>query len=101
MADPAIVKDIGKGIKQMRLNKNLSQEELASRSGLGRVTISKMENGRAATLLTLVQVLRALERLEILDVFKEEPEISPIQLLKLQEQQRKKASPVKKPEKEV
>ena len=95
MADPAIVDDICLGIKQMRLNQNLSQNELANRAGLNRVTISRMEAGRAVTLLTLVQILRALDKLEILNAFIEEPEISPLQLLKQQERQRKKASPKK------
>src|SRR6266852_7696288 len=93
MADPAIVKEVCTNLKRMRLNKNLSQEELAKRSGLNRVTISRMEAGRAATLLTLVQVLRALDKLELLNAFSEEPEISPLQLLKAQEKLRKKASP--------
>ena len=96
-ADPAIVKEICNSIRQMRLNKNLSQDELAHRSGINRTTISRMESGRAATLLTLVQVLRALDKLDVLNLFWEEPEISPMQLLKFQEQQRKKASPKKKP----
>jgi transcriptional regulator with XRE-family HTH domain len=91
LADPAIVKEIGKSLKQIRLNKNLSQEHLAISSGLDRTTISRMESGRAATLLTLVQVLRALDRLNILNAFLQEPEISPLILLKIQEKKRKKA----------
>jgi transcriptional regulator with XRE-family HTH domain len=93
MADPAIVKKLCSSLKQMRLNKNLSQEKLAQMSGLSRVTISRMEAGRAATLLTLVQLLRALDKLDILNAFMEEPEISPMQLLREQENQRLKASP--------
>lgn len=91
LADPAIVKEIGKSLKQIRLNKNLSQEQLAKTSGLDRTTISRMESGRAATLLTLIQVLRALDRLNILNIFLEEPEISPLNLLKMQESKRKRA----------
>jgi transcriptional regulator with XRE-family HTH domain len=91
LADPAIVKEIGKSLKQIRLNKNLSQKQLAKTSGLDRTTISRMESGRAATLLTLVQVLRALDRLSILNAFLQEPEISPLNLLKFQEKKRKKA----------
>jgi len=92
MADPLIIKEICSNLRQMRLNKNLSQLELAEKSGLNRVTISRMESGRAATLLTLVQVLRALDKLDILDMFREEAEISPLQLLKLQGKQRQRAS---------
>jgi transcriptional regulator with XRE-family HTH domain len=92
MADPMIVKEVCKSLKQMRLNKNISQQKLADISGINRVTISRMEAGRAATLLTVVQILRGLDRLEVLNVFREEPETSPIQLLLLEERQRKKAS---------
>ena len=96
MADPAIVRELCHSLRQMRLNKNLSQEELARRSGLNRVTISRMEGGRAATLLTLVQVLRALDKLDVLNAFREEPEMSPLKMLRAEEKQRKKASPKRK-----
>jgi transcriptional regulator with XRE-family HTH domain len=92
MSDAAIIKEIGKRLKQIRLNQNLSQEKLSLLSGIDRITISRMESGRPVTSLTLIQVLRALNKLEILNAFRQEPEISPIKLLKLQEQQRKKAS---------
>lgn len=91
MTDSAIVKSLCESIKQMRLNRNMSQAELAKRSGINRVTISRMESGRAATLLTVVQILRALDKLGTLETFRQEPEISPIQMLKIQEHQRKKA----------
>lgn len=96
MSDPAIVKEICQNLKQIRLNKNISQEELANLSGLNRVTISRLEAGRAATLLTVIQILRALDKLEVFNAFITEPEISPIQLLKQKETQRQKASPKKK-----
>ena len=92
MADPAIVKEISQSLKQMRLNKNMTQADLAMMAGLNRVTISRMESGRAATLLTVVQVLRALDRLDILDIFRKESDISPLKLLKLDEKKRKRAS---------
>jgi putative transcriptional regulator len=93
LADPAIIKELSGSIRRMRLRKNLSQAQLAAMSGINRITISRLEAGRAATLLTFVQVLRALDKLDVLNVFKEEPEISPIRLLKEQEHQRQKASP--------
>ena len=93
MADPAIVRELCANLKQMRLQKNLSQAELAMRAGLDRTTISRMEAGRAATLLTFVQILRALDKLDLLNTFWEEPVLSPMQILKQQKKQRKKASP--------
>jgi len=95
-SDSTIVNEICGGIKQIRLSKNMSQEELAKRAGLNRVTISRMEAGRSVSLLTLVQILRALDKLDILNVFIQEPGISPLQLFEIQEKYRKKASPKKR-----
>lgn len=92
LSNTAIVDEICHSLKQMRLNKNMSQTELSEITGLNRITISRMEAGRAVTLLTLVQVLRALDKLNLLDAFKEEATmVSPIQMLKVQEKQRKNA----------
>jgi len=93
MSDTAIIIEICKNLKQLRLKKNMTQKQLAEKSGLDPATISRTESGRAATLLTLVQVLRALDNLEILDTFVQETEVSPIQQLKLQQKIRKRASP--------
>lgn len=95
LSDPAIVKEIGKQLKQMRLNKNLTQAQVAEITGLDRVTISKVENGRAATLLTFVQLLRAFDNLTLLNTFNSEPEISPMMVAEMQEKYRKRASPKK------
>jgi len=92
MGDPAIVRELGKHIKQMRINKNITQQQLAETTGLDRVTISRFENGRAATLLTFVQILRALDKLELLATFNEEPEISPLKVAEIEESYRKRAS---------
>jgi transcriptional regulator with XRE-family HTH domain len=100
LGDPMIVREIGKQFKQMRLNKNISQHKMSELTGLNRVTISKFENGRSATLLTVVQLLRALEKLELLNGFVQEQEISPLQIANLQETQRKRASAGKKKQNE-
>jgi transcriptional regulator with XRE-family HTH domain len=92
MTDNAIVGVLCKSIKQMRLNKNISQEELSLKSGVNRVTISRMETGKAINLLTLIQLLRALEQLDLLNYLNVEPEISPILLMEQQQKLRKKAS---------
>lgn len=89
LPDASVVGAICAGLRQMRLNRNLSQQELALRAGLNRATIVRMEAGRAATLLTVVQVLRVLDNLDILQVFAELPPVSPMALLRQQQQQQK------------
>jgi len=92
MSDKAIVRDIGKRIRQMRLNKNISQETLSERIGIHRVTLSKIERGQLISLLTLIQIMRGLGELQRLENFLPEDMISPIQLAKLQGKKRKRAS---------
>ena len=50
-------------IKEVRELKNLTQEELAEKSGVSRGTISALENGvmRCTTTKTLVKLANALE----------------------------------------
>ena len=92
LSNPAILTEIGNRLKLIRLKKNITQDELSKISGLDRTTISQLENGRAATLLTLVQVLRALDKLDLLNVLPEEAEISPLEIAKLKKHSRKRAS---------
>jgi|GEM_PF-101765 len=96
LKDEKVVIQLGKELRRMRLSGNLSQAEVAKRAGLDRTTVVKLEAGRAATLLTVVQVLRAMDRLDVLDGFHEEPQLTPYQLVEQQEKylakQRKRAS---------
>lgn len=54
---------MGYKIKEMREAKDMTQEELAEKSGVSRVTISGLENGteRNTTSKTLVKIARALD----------------------------------------
>jgi len=101
LKDEKVVMQLGKELRRMRLERNLSQAEVAKRGGLDRTTVVKLEGGRAATLLTVVQVLRAMDRLNVLDGFHEEPQLTPYQVVEQQakylKKQRKRASR-KKPE---
>lgn len=92
MSDKTIVSEIGMRLKQLRLNRNISQQELAEKSGVHRVTLSKIERGQKMTLLSLIQILRGLDSLNSLDHIVPEKQISPIQLAKLRGKQRKRAS---------
>lgn len=96
MNDATVVAQLGKELRRMRLERNQSQAEVAERAGLDRTTVVKLEAGRAATLLTVVQVLRAMDRLDALDGFHEEPQLTPYQVVEQQEKylakQRKRAS---------
>lgn len=52
---------IGKSIRQARLAKNLTQGQLGELVGVKAPQISKIENGRNLTIVTIVKVLRAMD----------------------------------------
>jgi transcriptional regulator with XRE-family HTH domain len=92
ISNDAILRLLGAQIKQMRLNKNLSQTELGKSTGLSRSTISDIENKGMGTMSSFIQILRALEKIEIFNQFITEAPISPIQIAKLRGKTRKRAS---------
>ncbi len=92
MTDKALLKQIGDFIQYHRLQQNKTQGQLAEEAGINRTTLSTLENGKHANVLTLVQVLRALNQLQVLQVFEVNREISPLKLAEMQQAYRKRAS---------
>ncbi len=68
MLEPTTVKsvrtNIGKLIKLLRKQDRLTQEQLAERLGLSRMTIKNIEAGQNATLETLFKILKHFDILE-------------------------------------
>ena len=92
MTDDAIIQTIGEYIRSVRLDRDLTQQQLGERAGVHRTTIRDLELGKRSTLLTLIQVLRALDQLQTLKNFKVSKELSPLERAKLEIAERKRAS---------
>jgi len=86
----AIMRQIGSKLKELRIEKNMKQKELAEAAGVSVFTISSIENGKTTSLLTVIQLLRALEHLDYLDSFFQEESISPVAYAKLMKKNKKK-----------
>ncbi|TXC76047.1 helix-turn-helix transcriptional regulator [Luteibaculum oceani] len=94
-SDKEIIEAIANYIKQRRLAKNITQQQLADDAGLNRWTISQAENGEALNTRSLIQILRALDALSLLNQFEWKEEISPLEYAKLKKQERQRARPEK------
>jgi transcriptional regulator with XRE-family HTH domain len=101
MSDTAILNVLGEFIKHNRLEQNKTQSQLAEEAGINRSTLSEFEQGKRSNTLTLIQLLRALNQLNILEPFQIQKQLSPIQLAKLEQKQRKRASKINKPDKKT
>jgi transcriptional regulator with XRE-family HTH domain len=92
MSDPAILEVLGNFIKQTRLQQNKTQQQVAEAAGINRSTMGQVENGGGGTLLSFIQILRALEQLPLFQNFKIRQQLSPLQLAKIDQKKRQRAS---------
>ena len=90
--DQAVLEELGRRLRQRRLDRNLSQHDVAQKAGVDRTTIGQLERDGRASLQTLVQVLRGLGALDELDAFLPAAGPSPLELARRQGRVRRRAS---------
>jgi transcriptional regulator with XRE-family HTH domain len=83
--DKGLIAKIGEKLRQIRLEQNITQKELAERAGVSLSSVANVEKGNSVSLSTLIAILRALQALHLLDAFFREPEISPIAYAQMME----------------
>ncbi|CUA86637.1 helix-turn-helix transcriptional regulator [Pseudidiomarina woesei] len=91
LSPAALAEELGQRLKQARLNANITQAELAKRAGVSRKIVLSAEKGQVQ-LENFAALLLALGLAEQLNNFIPKPQISPIQLQKLQGKKRERAS---------
>ena len=92
MSDRAIVRLIGKEIQRLRIEQNITQAKLSKDAGIDRSFLSQVENGRPASILTILQIIRALKRLDLFAGFMQQPQLSPMMMAKFEKKKRNRAS---------
>lgn len=91
--DDAVLAELGGRLARIRLERNLTQAQLAEQAGVSKRTIERLEAGAVATQLSgFIRVCRVLDVLEHFDVLIPEPMPSPVAQLKLRGRQRRRAS---------
>ncbi len=97
MSHTAISLELGQRLKRARLNVDITQAELAQRTGLNRRTILNAEKGKVQ-LENFIVILAALDLTDQLNMFLPDQLLSPLQLAKLKGRERKRASRKDKPD---
>lgn len=97
MTNKAITVELGERIEQLRLEQNLTQQQLADEIGLSRVSYRNLVKG-SGKLENFIAVLRVLDQLAPLENLIPETGISPMQQLKYRGKQRQRASKTRKDE---
>lgn len=91
MTNNTIAQEIGHRIEQLRLEKNITQQQLADEIGLSRVSYRKLEQG-AAKFENIIATLRVLGRIDLVEKFVPETTFSPMAQLKLKGKRPQRAS---------
>jgi transcriptional regulator with XRE-family HTH domain len=93
VTDAAVLTEIGQRLARLRLEKNLTQVQLAEQAGVSKSTVQRLESGDVSPQLSgFIRVCRVLDLMERFDLLVPEPVPSPVEQLKLGGKRRKRAS---------
>jgi transcriptional regulator with XRE-family HTH domain len=95
--DQVVLSELGGRLAQVRLERNLTQAQLAEQAGVSKRTVERLESGSVATQMSgFIRVCRVLDLLDRFDLLVPEPVPSPVEQLKLRGRKRQRASAKRK-----
>jgi transcriptional regulator with XRE-family HTH domain len=93
MTDAAVLSELGRRLERLRLERNITQETLATEAGISLRTLARLERGEEAVgATTLLRVLRALDLVDRVEQLVPEPLPSPIEELRSRGRRRQRAT---------
>lgn len=95
--DETVLAELGSRLAQVRLERNLTQAQLAEQAGVSKRTVERLESGSVATQLSVfIRICRVLDLVERFALFVPEPVPSPVEQLKMRGRKRQRASAKRK-----
>ncbi len=92
LTEDAILAETGRRIARCRLDKQLTQADMAEQAGVSKRTVERIEAGASAQMSTIIRILRVLDLLQGLDRLIPQSTPGPMDLLKLKGKIRQRAS---------
>ncbi len=90
-SEKVVLETLGGRIRQERINQNLTQIALATKAGVGRVVVQRLERGKGCALGAFIKILRSLGHLTQIDLLLPEPGTSPLLLARSKKPERMRA----------
>ncbi len=85
--DAGVLAELGHRLERHRLERNLTQAEMAVQAGIGQATVQRAERGRSVQMTSMIKLLRTLGLLGALDLAV--PESIDLPIAQLEREQRK------------
>lgn len=96
LSDADIIRSISVRLKELRLEQNVSRQDLSASSGVSVSSIARMEDGEIKSFESFLRIIRTLGKMELFVPLLQEEEISPNEYYRLthstKTKQRKRAS---------
>lgn len=77
-----LLAEVGTAMRQLRLQRNLTQQVIAERSGVSFNTVSNFEQGKGASLRSFLAICRTLGKVDWIKTLPPPMGVSPIEMLK-------------------
>jgi len=98
LTDDAVLAEIGRRMARCRIDRQLTQADVAEQAGVSKRTVERIEAGASIQMSTVIRILRVLDLLPGLDRLLPEPGPRPMDLLKLKGKVRQRASSGRRPD---
>lgn len=95
LSDDAITEEVGRRVAAARLDRQMTQAQLAAAAGVSKRTVERLEDGAPTQLANLIRCLRALDMLEGFERLLPETPANPMQMLGRRHAPRRRARPPK------
>ena len=92
----AIMQALFERIEEIRLSRNVSQAALAKEAGVSRSTMTRLAQGRGISVDSFVRILIALGLVDHLAALLPNPNVRPVDRVRLDGTERRRASPASK-----
>lgn len=90
--DKAVLDELGERLARARIQHDLTQAELAEKTGVSKRTVERLESGEVASQLSaLLRVCRALDLIDRFDALLPEAALGPMAQLKTKGRERQRA----------
>ena len=88
LTSEAVLTELGARLQRHRVERNLTQDQMADLSGVGRATLQRLERGESVQTTSMIKLLQALDLLGALDAAI--PEALDLPIAALEREQRKR-----------